>query len=147
MSVLLSPRVAAWLLVAYGLAVLAVVLQPVPIAANGSVHYGYRALVDLGAPSWISDGTVEFAWNVVLFVPLTYFGSVLLPRIAWQQWVGLGLLASAAIELVQLLWLPDRTASLSDIISNTLGALLGALAVHALRQRNRRQEHQRETIG
>ena len=48
----------------------------------------------------------------------------------WQEWTAYGFLGAIAVELFQGLVLPGREASLSDIVSNGLGALLGALLAH-----------------
>jgi len=143
-NALSDKRVARWLLLLYALAVAAVVLEPFPGAANGSVDVGYRAVQALHLTSVVTPEIVEFIWNILLFVPLTLLGSVLLPRLRWEQWVGLALIASSTIEFVQLLMLPDRTASVRDIVSNTLGGLIGALAARSLA---RRREHHRQRIG
>src|SRR4051794_33355341 len=143
-NALLDKRVARWLLLLYAVAVAAVVLEPFPGAANGSVDVGYRAVQALHLSSVVTPEIVEFVWNILLFVPLTFLGAVLLPRLRWEQWVGLALIASSTIEFIQLLMLPDRTASVRDIVSNTLGGLIGALAARSLA---RRREHHRQSIG
>jgi glycopeptide antibiotics resistance protein len=69
---------------------------------------------------------VDLAGNVAVFVPLG-----LLVMAAWRIPVlGLlsGLLVGGACELVQL-FEPGRVASLVDVLTNTLGGLLGAALV------------------
>lgn len=71
-------------------------------------------------------GLADFALNLLLFVPL---GAAL----AWagERWraaLGAGALLSLGIEIAQLA-IPGRDSSLSDVISNTSGSLLGWLAV------------------
>jgi glycopeptide antibiotics resistance protein len=132
MDVLRRRRAAGWALAAYTLALVALVFEPFPIAASGSVLFAYRTVVDLGAPSFITIGMVEVALNVVLFVPLVFLAGIVWFKVTWKQWVGIGLLMSSTIEFVQLLVLADRSATVSDIVSNTIGALLGALAARAV---------------
>ncbi len=124
---LLRRRVSAVLLAVYGVAVVLVVFEPFPSAANGSVDVLYRLVHALGAPDWVGPGDVEFGLNIVLFAPLTLLGTLLFPRLTWEAWVGLALLVSGAIEYSQLILLPDRSATVTDLVANTLGGLLGAL--------------------
>ncbi len=124
---LLRRRVAAGLLAVYSVALLVVVLEPFPSLANGSIGLTYRVVHALGAPGWVGPNDVEFALNIVLFVPVPLLGSFLFPRLAWEAWVGVVLLASGAIEYVQLLVLPGRSPALHDIVANTLGGVIGAL--------------------
>ncbi len=71
-------------------------------------------------------GLADFALNVLLFVPL---GAAL----AWagergRTALGTGALLSLGIEIAQLA-IPGRDSSLSDVVSNTIGSLVGWLAV------------------
>ncbi len=71
-------------------------------------------------------GLADFALNVLLFVPL---GAAL----AWagergRTALGAGALLSLGIEVAQLA-IPGRDSSLSDVVSNTIGSLVGWLAV------------------
>ncbi len=76
---------------------------------------------------------VEFLCNVVLLVPFAVLGSLVLPRWSWQDWTAWGFLLAGAVELTQGLVLPGRDASYADVVANTLGALLGAWLVVAVR--------------
>lgn len=67
--------------------------------------------------------------NVILFIPLGLLGALLVPVRRWGLAALAGLTTSAAIETIQFLLLSQRTASLRDVATNTLGALLGAAAV------------------
>ncbi|MET1065220.1 MAG: VanZ family protein [Arthrobacter sp.] len=78
---------------------------------------------------------VEGAANVVLFFPLGLMVALLLPIRRWWLAGVAGALISAAIETVQYLALSQRQASLGDILYNTLGAALGALAIRVVRTR------------
>lgn len=73
--------------------------------------------------------------NVVLFVPV---GALLAKLLRGRWWVAVLVagLCSAAIEVVQAQWLLERIGSVDDVVANTLGAALGALAV-TLRRRHR----------
>ncbi len=87
----------------------------------------YQSLADLLSP-WIAPWPLAVVLNVLLFVPL---GAV----IAWfgRPWLLLmAFMASVVIELTQTL-LPGRNPLLLDVVTNTLGACLGYLAVVASR--------------
>ncbi len=139
-TALLTARRAAWLLGGYACLLLVVVFEPFPRLAVGSVQVGDRLLAHLGLQGAATPDVVEFALNVALFVPLTFLGSHLARRVTWGQWFGAGLLASGTVELVQLVALPDRSASLWDLTANSLGALLGALAARAPLRRGEQPE-------
>ena len=80
----------------------------------------------LGLPYDHAAVGVEFVANIVMFVPLGALLRVLWPMV-WNRWrvVVMGSGTSTAIELTQLL-IPGRVTALSDVIANTVGALIGA---------------------
>lgn len=88
-----------------------------------------------GGPRWIDYLVVEFCANIAMFVPV---GAV---AWWWRRSVALalvsGLAASCLIESIQGLFLPGRVADPRDLLSNSLGALLGA-CVCLLLSRHRR---------
>lgn len=91
-----------------------------------------------GLPIWITFQLVEAISNIVMFVPIGFLAALALRRWQWLV-VPIGLLASTAIEVSQLL-LPDRVASVRDVVTNTLGTLIGyLLALPLVRRRVRRQ--------
>ena len=125
--------------VAGGLAVLYVlflaftVFWPSAEYATGTVDVATDFLHSLGAPGWITDSWMEFLANIVLFIPLSLLGSVLLDRWGWRFWLGAGFAASACIELAQLIFLGGRSPTILDVAANTLGAVAGASIAIALR--------------
>jgi VanZ family protein len=75
---------------------------------------------------------VDLAGNVAAYLPLG-----LLVMAGWRiPWLGLasGLLVGGACELVQL-FEPGRVASLTDVLTNTAGGVLGAALVVARARR------------
>ncbi|MFM6849753.1 MAG: VanZ family protein [Terrabacter sp.] len=89
------------------------------------------------APAWVAPEHVGMLLNVLLFVPAGALLVALTP-VRWWGAVALGAVASGVIELVQAQWL-DRVGEWSDVVANTLGAAIGALAVTLLsRHRSRR---------
>lgn len=118
-------------LIVYLLFVGFTVWLPASISAKvtGLVGVMARLVADLGIASFQSSAIVfEFLANVALFVPV----GLLLP-IAWSQlrlWhvVLIGALMSGMIESVQGL-MPSRSPTISDIMANTLGTLIGGALV------------------
>jgi glycopeptide antibiotics resistance protein len=76
---------------------------------------------------------IEFAGNILMFVPLGVFTALLLSRRAWWTLLLLGTVFSGFIETFQALFLPDRFPEVRDLLSNTTGFLLGAAASVLLR--------------
>ncbi|BDZ47639.1 VanZ family protein [Naasia aerilata] len=78
---------------------------------------------------WIDYADVEFAANIAMFFPVGMFFVLLLGRGKWWLAMLLGFGLSVAIELAQLLFFTTRVADIRDVTSNSIGAVLGALAV------------------
>lgn len=121
-------------------AILLVAAWPTPVDASLGVRDSWpvgllASVLDLSRSQGYA--VVEAAANVVLFVPLGWFGVVLLPRLGWV-WVVLGASAvSVLVETGQGLFSPNRFATLADVVANTTGALVGALAAVLLVRRAR----------
>ena len=128
-------RVAVGLLAAYAALVLLVVAWPSPIDGGQGplIERALRALYVLGVPTWFNYYVVEFAANVIMFVPLALLLGLVLPgRLAWVPFV-VGPLFSVMIEVGQSLFLPDRFGTSRDVVSNSLGAVIGgvlAVVIH-----------------
>jgi hypothetical protein len=115
----LRPRFGGFLVVAGSLAIAATTLVPIPEQSSAAEETPLWCLV-------CGDyGGVDVLNNVLLFVPLG--AGLLLRGMAPRSVVALGSLISLAIELLQLLVIPGRDASLSDVLTNTLGIWLGAI--------------------
>lgn len=130
----LRRRIAGALMAAYVLLVAAIVFAPSASVPTSSVEWITLRLAALGAPGFVTTSVVEFATNVLLFVPLGLLGWFLRPTWTWLAWTGIGFAASAVIELSQWLFLSARSATLVDVAANTLGALIGSLAAVGLRR-------------
>jgi glycopeptide antibiotics resistance protein len=103
-----------------------------------------RVADSLGAPAAVTEGgRVEFALNAVAFAPVSLLGTLLWPRWTWRDWTAAGFVASFLVEGFQAIFLSARSATYVDVVSNTLGALIGAfLAVLLVRAVARqRSEH------
>ncbi|WP_286398629.1 VanZ family protein [Pseudarthrobacter defluvii] len=80
-----------------------------------------------GIPRWFNYTFIEAAANVALFTPVGFVAALAFPSKRWWQIGGFGLLISGCIELGQLLFLHARFASVSDVVTNTSGAVIGAV--------------------
>ncbi|MDF2048849.1 VanZ family protein [Arthrobacter sp. Cr_A7] len=88
-----------------------------------------------GIPSWFNYKFVEASANIVLFIPLGLVGLLAFPEKPWWRIGAFALLISGCMELGQFLFLHNRFASPVDLVTNALGAILGALlAAAALRK-------------
>ncbi|MDR7252097.1 hypothetical protein J2X46_001073 [Nocardioides sp. BE266] len=125
---LVAVLLAAWL------AVLAVaLLAPSPAGPTWLVETVARIGAEEGLPSsLVATSRVEFVLNVVAFAPVPFLGAMLWDRLTWRDWTAGGFVASFAVEVVQAVALSERSATMSDVVANTLGALVGAVAGAAL---------------
>ncbi len=123
------------LFAAYLVALALIAFWPSPVDQDA---HGYLVtLLDLlqrhGAPGWVRYDVIEFSANILMFVPVGLFLVILAGGRRW--WLGplAGFGASCVIELGQLVFLPARFATVSDIIANSSGAIIGtalALLLH-----------------
>lgn len=90
-------------------------------------------LVDL-TPWWCIScgeaGTADLFQNLLLFLPI----GLALRAIGWRlpRTAAVALLLTLGIELTQAALLPGRDAALGDLLANTIGAVIGWLALPAL---------------
>ena len=114
-------------LLAYGVVLVIVLLNPSPAAGSELVARFVSLGTRLDLPAALIEGArVEFMLNVVAFMPLSLLGSLLRPHVTLSAWTAAGFAGSLLVEMIQTL-LPDRSATHSDIVANTLGAALGAM--------------------
>lgn len=86
-------------------------------------------LRQLGLDPWDGYTLIEFTANIALFVPLGALVLLLWPRLGWGRTTAVALAATVTIEVLQQVLRPERFASLSDVVANTLGGAIGALLV------------------
>jgi len=115
------------------LALIAFWPSPVDKPVSGQLSTVLIFLHRHGLPAWINYSFVEASANVVLFMPVGLAAALSFPSKRWWQIGAFGLLVSGCIELGQLLFLQDRFAAVSDVITNTIGAVLGAALASVLR--------------
>ena len=120
------PRWAAW-----GITAAALVL----IAAATLVPHPERVALVEQTPIWClvcgDLGMVDVLSNVALFMPLGA-GLALLGG-PWRRARALGATLSLSIELTQYVAIIGRDASLSDLITNTVGTTLGVILADSWR--------------
>jgi hypothetical protein len=141
-SVALVPRTRTWVVATFWIYVAA--MAAVTVAPTG-VHRRHRdswwsvvQLVPLHVPP------VSFVLNIVMFVPFGLLVPLLWSRAGGIRRVaGLSLAASTVIELIQFaLWLTvgnHRTVDVNDLIANTVGGVLGLIAMRQLKRFIRRR--------
>jgi hypothetical protein len=124
MSATRRMHVGALLLAGYGMALALIAFWPVHVDRPAM---GFLRALARAVPLLTYD-VVEFTANVLLFVPLGVLLAIAMPRRrAWA--VPIALVVTAVIEMGQALFLDDRTASLGDVVANTLGAAVGLAIV------------------
>jgi hypothetical protein len=112
-----------------------------PTRVDGGVEHQVRGFVDwlrgLGL-TWVDYDLMDFLANIGFFVPVGLIAALLLPWRVWWLAIPIGAALSGALEVGQALFLPARYASWTDVLANTIGALVGALigaAIRSLRMR------------
>lgn len=96
------------------------------LVAFGPRRWTARSLHAHGLPQSLGYGQLEFGVNITLFIPRGYIAGRLFSR-KWWCAPATGFAVSCLIEVGKSLLLPDRFASVLDIVASTLGA--GILAV------------------
>lgn len=122
-------------LFAYLCVVLMMTLSPTPL------DVGYGAAIERvlavahrnGVPTWFGYGKLEFAANIVMFIPLGFLFGLLFPRRAIWAVILVVPALSCAIELTQGVFLAARFASPFDVVANTVGGYVGAICAIILR--------------
>lgn len=67
---------------------------------------------------------IEFAANILLFVPLGLLLAMILPRTRYLV-IPLSIVTTVTVESIQAIALDLRTPSVMDIVANTTGACIG----------------------
>ena len=132
-------RAREWLgaltLAGYATIVLLATMWPTPLdqGFEASINKLFSVLYRNGVPLWFGYSKLEFSANILMFIPLGFLVALLLPRRIW--WLALIICPamSIAIELTQSLALSARFATVTDVVSNSLGAVIGILIAVILR--------------
>ncbi|MET0591018.1 MAG: VanZ family protein, partial [Naasia sp.] len=102
---------------------------PIGDGTDGLVWAILDVLDRLPGTRWIDYADVEFGANIAMFAPIGMFFVLLFGRGRWWLAMLLPFILSCAIELAQLLVFTTRVADLRDVLSNTVGAVVGALFI------------------
>ncbi len=114
----------------YAVALVVVLLNPSADPGGNAVTAVSDAGEWAGLPGWLTDWErVEVALNIAALAPLAMIGMVAWPETGWRDWTAGFFVLSMCAEGAQSLLLSGRTGALVDVVANTTGACLGALAV------------------
>lgn len=121
-------RILLSVLTLYLLALACVVLWPTPVDQTSGQYL--KLVLDWlhvhGIPLWFNYSVVEWLSNVVMFLPFGFLVAQYFKNWRVSKTILLGLIVSAVIESAQFLFFEQRTASVLDILANTLGTFLGS---------------------
>ena len=126
-----APRYGTRLFVAMAAAFVICVLTLAPRAVVAPARSAFMGVVyDLASPLLLSLPLAEpeRVLNTILFVPLGATIALLLPRRAWPIAIVAGCLLSATVEYAQES-IPGRVPDPDDVLWNTVGAVIGVVAV------------------
>jgi glycopeptide antibiotics resistance protein len=84
--------------------------------------------------------------NVLLLVPLGLLLAFAFPRLPLSLLLALAALLSLGIETMQYLLLPDRVATLVDVLANTGGAAIGLVVAADARRGLSRYRSRRSAL-
>ena len=119
----------------YASIVIMATMWPTPLdqGYEASINKLFAVLYRNGVPLWFGYDKLEFTANIMMFVPLGFLVALLLPARVW--WLALLICPamSIAIEVTQAVALSARFATVIDVISNSLGAVIGILIAVILR--------------
>ncbi len=77
--------------------------------------------------AWIGYNTIEFTANILMFVPVGLFFLLLFGRRRWWLAVLFSAALTIAIETAQR-FLPERVSDPRDLLSNSIGGVIGVAA-------------------
>ena len=120
-------RLLKWALAGYTAVLVLVLGWPTPTTpVVETLGWVNDIVARLSASAWVDPHAIEFTANIALFVPFGLLLSLVLRR--GQGWVAVlaGFGFSLLAELTQGLFLPGRSGTLSDVIANTAGTVIGA---------------------
>ncbi|MFF1574429.1 VanZ family protein [Leifsonia sp. NPDC058292] len=98
--------------------------QPADATQNRFIRDVIEAIHEFPPTSWVTYLGVEFTANIAMFVPMGILFTLLLGVRRWWLALLIGVAATCLIEGIQL-FLPTRYSEWRDLVSNTLGTLIG----------------------
>lgn len=119
-----------------------ITLTPQAEERQGGLLWALALFFDRHATTeWITFNLLEFVANALLFLPFGVFFVLLFGRARWWLAILLGVALTVGIEFAQQ-FIPNRVSDVRDIVSNSIGAVLGtvfALVVTASKARRLRR--------
>lgn len=121
-------------LAAYGAFLALVLLAPTSTHQSAAVAEFAELGVRLGFPPELATpARAEFLANAAILAPVSALGSLLWRWTSWRDWVAVAFVLACSVELAQGVLLPQRSATMVDVVANTLGGLVGAVLVGLVR--------------
>lgn len=100
--------------------------QPLDNRARGLLWDVLEKLQGYESLAWITYDRVEFAANILMFIPIGLLFVLLFGRRQWWFAILVSVLVTLGIEFAQL-FLSDRVTDVRDLVSNAIGAVIGVL--------------------
>ena len=100
--------------------------QPTALVRASGLYRILRELHSHPSTAWVTYSFVQYGSNLLMFLPVGVFLVLLFGRRLWWFAVIMGTLLSASIEFTQL-FIPGRVSDVRDLMSNSLGTLIGVL--------------------
>ena len=105
-----------------------VLLWPSAGPASAVVDAVLGVLHDIGLPTRLVTGArVEFALNASMVAPVPLLAAWAGARWSWERWTAYAFVTAVALETIQGLVAPSRSAQFQDVSAYTLGICLGAM--------------------
>lgn len=98
--------------------------QPNSALFRAGAHLAIRVLDRLGLEGSYSQSQLEFGANIAMFVPIGLFFCLLFGARRWWLALIVAMWMTCAIEVTQLL-IPGRVFDVRDLVSNSIGAIIG----------------------
>ncbi|MFC4243097.1 VanZ family protein [Gryllotalpicola reticulitermitis] len=125
--------------------------QPLDDRDQGLLLVAIRFARAVLVPRWptvaagLTYNHIEFAANVVMFVPLGVFLLLLLGRRLWWLVVLIGVALTCGIETAQRV-IPGRVSDIRDIEANSIGTVIGVVLALIITIPAYRRERDRQRI-
>ena len=125
-------------LASYLVLLIGTTLWPKPVDGEGLLAFVTRELLRFTSTiswlEWIQYNQLEAIANVFLYIPLGIFLVLLAPKTRLWVLCLIPIVISLVAEGSQRLFLPDRYATVNDVVFNALGGVLGILIAASIRQ-------------
>jgi glycopeptide antibiotics resistance protein len=109
-----------------------ITLSPIDSPSQFGILWALAEFFDShAATDWITFARLEFAANVLMFVPVGLFFVLLLGRSLWWLAIAMGIAMTVAIEYAQH-FIANRVSDPRDLVANAIGAIVGTLVALAL---------------